>query len=124
MATIGTIKSIALEGEYIVAAVETGAGPEVTGVVMGSAGAEFFPVVGDVVLFERTGKEIAVLATLTVAQGDPGGVIIRGRDETGAVVSLVMMSVDGSVKIQNDNGFFEISANGQASVNGNFTVDP
>ena len=126
MAEIGEIKTVAREGSYVVATVANGAGVEVTGVIMSPLGSEFFPIVGDTVIFQRTGNEIVIMAGLSVSEdGASGDVGLFARDAIGAKKANLWLRSDGLIEMSNDSGNFSLAANGQFSVNnGNFTVDP
>ena len=125
MAEIGSIKSVKKEGNYIVAVVETGSGAAVTGLIVNPLGAEFFPIKGDIVVFQRTGKEIVLLAGLSAnVEGATGEVSLFSRDSTGAKVAEIWLKATKIIEAKNDNGTFSLLANGQFSANGNFTVDP
>lgn len=124
MAMIGTIKEIATDGGQAVAIVETGAGPAVSAVCMFPAGMECQPVVGDMVIYDRTGKDCVIFAVLKDAvEGQPGEVWFSARTASGVVKSQIVAKQDGSIKASNDEGFFEMTAAGQMNINGNFTVD-
>lgn len=125
MAMIGTIKEIATENGAIVATVETGAGPAVSAVCMFPSGMEAQPMRGDMVAFDRTGKDNVIFAVIRdTPAGAPGEVWIFGRDAAGQTVSEITLLNNGSVRIENDEGFVLLKASGQVSLNGNLTVDP
>lgn len=122
---IGTIKEITADGGQAVAVVETGAGPAVSAVCMFPAGMECQPVVGDMVIYDRTGKDAVIFAVLKDAvEGQPGELWFSARDTYGTVKGQIVAKGDGSIKASNDAGFFELQASGQVSINGNLTVDP
>jgi hypothetical protein len=67
-----------------------------------------------------------------VAYGDPenesladyGEFRVYTRDGNKVVMSTFWLRKDGSVRMENDNGFIELATNGQVSINDNLTVDP
>lgn len=125
MGMIGTIKEIATEGGQAIAIVETGAGPAVSAVCMFPAGMECQPVVGDMVIYDRTGKDAVIFAVLKDAvEGQPGEIWLLARNASGVVKGQIVAKQDGSIKASNDAGFLELAASGQVSINGNLTVDP
>ena len=58
----------------------------------------------------------------SLAQG--GEIRLAGRKADHVVVSEVWIRGDGSVRVQNDNGFFELETGGRVNINGNLTVEP
>lgn len=125
MAEIGNIKTVKREGDYIVATVATGSGVEITGIIMSPLGAEFFPIVDDTVIFQRTGNEIVIMAGLSVsADGVSGDVGLFSRDADGVKKATLWLRANGLAEITNESGFFKLAANGQFNANDNFTVDP
>lgn len=56
-------------------------------------------------------------------QSENGEQYLEGRDSDGASVSVLRMKNDGTIRMENNNGFIELAPNGQIDVNGNFTVD-
>jgi hypothetical protein len=125
MVLMGKIKEIFVEDHQILCVVETGTGQTVTAVVMSPPGTELHPVRGDLVFCQSAGQDIVVTASWSLeVSTEPGGVILFSRDSGGNLKSSIYLQADGSVMCSNDNGSFELNANGQVELNGHLTVDP
>jgi len=67
-----------------------------------------------------------------VATADPDNECVAGdgearlyaRDGSGATIAWVYVKSDGSIRVENDNGFFELEPGGRVVINNNLTVDP
>ena len=86
------------------------------------------PVAGDyVALVGHPGGSgvtaVAFAAGDIETQSENGEQYIEGRDSDGAPVSVIHMKNDGTIRMENDNGYIELAPNGQVNINGNFTVD-
>lgn len=56
---------------------------------------------------------------------EAGETRIYARDTDGILICEIWLKKDGSIVVRNENGNFELKANGQFNVNGgNLTVDP
>jgi hypothetical protein len=125
MAMIGHIKEVFEDDGQITCILKTGNGVEISAFVMGTSGAEFHPVPGDVALCHTAGQEILISAIIHGdASTESGESLVFSRNANGDVVSSLYLKTDGSVLCSNDSGSFELKANGQVSINGHLTVDP
>jgi hypothetical protein len=125
MAMIGHIKEVFEDDGQITCILKTGNGVEISAFVMGTSGAEFHPVPGDVALCHTAGQEILISAIIHGdASTESGESLVFSRNANGDVVSSLYLKTDGSVLCSNDSGSFELKANGQVSLNGHLTVDP
>jgi hypothetical protein len=116
MAEIGFIKSIKLDAGNPVAEIETGSGVEVTGVVINPLGTEFWPIVGDTVLFVRAGGEILILCGLSLdCTGAPGEVSIYSRSSSGAITAQLWLRSGGAVTVEAD-GAVSVTSGGAVTV--------
>jgi hypothetical protein len=124
MAMIGHIKEVFEDDGQITCILKTGNGVEISAFVMGTSGAEFHPVPGDVALCHTAGQEILISAIIHGdASTESGESLVFSRNSNGDVVSSLYLKTDGSVLCSNDSGYFELKSNGQVSINGHLTVD-
>lgn len=125
MAMIGHIKEVFEDDGQIACILKTGNGVEITAFVMGTSGAEFHPIPGDVALCHTAGQEILISAIMHGdASTEPGESLVIARNGSGDLVSSIRLKGDGSVVCSNDRGSLELKANGQVAINGHLTVDP
>jgi hypothetical protein len=125
MAMIGHIKEVFEDDGQITCILKTGNGVEISAFVMGTSGAEFHPVPGDVALCHTAGQEILISSIIHGdASTEPGESLVFARNANGDVVSSLYLKTDGSILCSNDKGSLELKANGQVSLNGHLTVDP
>lgn len=108
--------------------VDLGGNDIITADVYGDSGSDAPPVSGDyaaVMAGPGTGEWVAVAFTDTrrAGTGAQGERVTVARDADGVVVSTVTQAADGSARVENDNGYMELKADGQADINGHFTVE-
>jgi hypothetical protein len=110
--------------------VDFGGGDVITAPYIPQPQDDGLPIEGDtalVVELEGDPGEYMALAVLDVTFDGVAGKgerVIRSRDGDGATIATVWLKADGAVKIDNDSGYIELKADGQANINGRFTVDP
>lgn len=133
VANIESVKRIVLDGDEAATATDAtisfGGNDDVTAHVYSSPGVDALPVAGDyavTVPIDGSGA-VAVVGFIDPANegtAADGETRLYARDADRKVVATVWLKADGSVRCENEKGFFEISADGQFNANGNFTVDP
>jgi len=123
MGELGKIKELTLSGGEITCVVDIANGGEKTATIYGLAGVDTYPLPGDEVKIDYNGGQWVVSAVFRDAGAGAGETIIYSRNSDGNVVSSVHCKADGSIRAENDNGFFELKSNGQFNANDNFTVD-
>jgi hypothetical protein len=130
MGRIGEVLSFArVDDDGIVGrvVVDLGGGDKVEADIYGDSGSENPPVAGDyaaVVTDPSTGGWTAVGFLGATGTAGSGERVTWGRDADGVIVSTITQKADGTVRMENDNGYFELKPDGQVDVNGNLTVDP
>jgi len=113
MAAIGHIKEVTITDGQITAVVETGTGQAVTAKLMAAAGAEFYPLAGDAVLFHWAGQEVIISAVLHGDASTAGGeALVFSRNASGDVVASIYLKADGKVIITTTGA--EVGAGGDA----------
>lgn len=109
--------------------IDVGGGELLTVPLLAPSGIDVSPLPGD---YAATVDYPGDSGEVAVAFGDPdnspksaiGEIRIYGRDSEGVVKCELWLKNDGSIRAENENGFFELGTNGQVNINNNFSVDP
>ena len=91
-----------------------------------AAGIDFTPAVDTAVVVDDLGQawKIAYAADDGIEPETAEGEYQIYSYANGVKKAKIWLYNDGKIRIENDNGYAELSAAGQLNVNGNFTVDP
>lgn len=109
--------------------VDPGGGAVITCTQFGPPGLDAPPLAGDyaaVVTAPGDSSKIIVGYADPTNEGtaEAGEYRAYSRDADGVPMVWVHLKADGTARIENENGFFELKLDGQFNVNDNFTVDP
>jgi hypothetical protein len=104
--------------------VDPGGGANVTIEQMHPSGTDSRPLPGDYVAgisIKSTGRKIAIgfIDPSNTPKTNPGEHRIYSRDTSGTPVTEIWLKNDGSININNDNGFINITPAGIVELNGN-----
>jgi len=104
--------------------VDPGGGANITEEQFQPTGTDSQPLPGDYVIgvsVKSTGRKtaIAFLDPANAPQSGPGEHRTYSRDSSGTPVTEIWLKNDGSIMINNDNGFINITAAGIIELNGN-----
>ena len=98
---IGHIKEIKVVAGQVIAIIETGSGPAVTGTIMPMGSLDFQPLVGDSVVFHKAGQEIVVTAVFSEdSTAGPGETVLFSRSGPMAIMAIVHLKADGVIEIK------------------------
>lgn len=67
---------------------------------------------------------VGFLDPANISDVENGEVRLYSRDADGTILASVRCYQDGKIRLENDNGYIELGANGRANLNGHLTVEP
>jgi hypothetical protein len=116
------------EGKIAEVLIDVGGGEEITPAHFAPAGIDSQPLPDDLAVTSETpgddGQTVVGYADITnEGKAEPGEVRLYARDASGATVCEIHLKADKSLRMENEEGFFELGADGQVNINNNFTVD-
>jgi hypothetical protein len=111
------------------AKIDLGGGDVVSATIYGLPGDGSKPLPDDYAVTTSVpgDSKVAVVGYADAANTSPadnGEVYRYSRNSSGSVVAWIRLYSDGRIRVENDNGYILLAANGQVNINGNFTVDP
>jgi len=115
---IGEIKEISTVDGQMIAIIKDmnkidGSGPEVTATIMQSGGSEFYPLVGDKVVYHRTGQEIVVTGIFAKdTDTSRGEGLLFSRSAAGTIAATVHLKANGAIEVKPGTGQVAAVGNG------------
>ncbi|MHC4648187.1 MAG: hypothetical protein ACYTBJ_22225 [Planctomycetota bacterium] len=115
--------------EYTDVKADLGGGEIATPTQYGPPGDDSPPLAGDLVATtdipgDAGGAAVGFADPVNPGKAEGGEKRLVGRDADGNEVCEVWLKGDGSIRMENEEGFVELGADGVVNINDNFTVDP